>query len=324
MDSLQHIQTLIATELEQYDRLFRATLEHDNPLLQTALSHLLQRTGKRMRPVMVLLSARLVGEVTPQVYDVALAVELLHTATLVHDDVVDESDRRRGQVSVNALLGNKVAVLVGDFLLSKALQHAAQTRCTEIVSVIGELGQTLADGELFQLHNVASEKIEESAYFEVIRKKTASLFAACAQLGALMGGGTEQEVERMRQFGQLTGMCFQLRDDIFDLTASDEVGKPVGNDLREGKLTLPVIYALKHSESEEMLEVARRIRSGEASQEEMDALTRFTIEQGGIEYARWSMNELRMMANGLIYESKDPAVAESLRSYVDYVVERES
>lgn len=322
MNKLQQIQAPIASEMARYGELFEATLQHDNPLLHIALEHLLQRIGKQMRPTMVFLAARAVGEVTPEVYHVALALELLHTASLIHDDVVDESGMRRGHKSVNALLDNQAAVLVGDYVLGRALQHAAQTNDTRVVATVAELGQTLADGELLQMYNADNTEVSEVVYYEIIRKKTASLFSACAKLGALKAGGSEADVERMRQFGQLTGMCFQLRDDIFDLTASDEVGKPVGNDLREGKLTLPVIYALKHTGDEEMYRIARLVRTGEASQDEQDTLARFAIEQGGIEYARWSMNELRMMAIGLIYESADPAIAEALRGYVDFVVER--
>ncbi len=322
VDRLQQIQSPIAAELEQYTALFSETMHTENPLLQKALSHLLQKTGKLMRPTLTLLSARLTGQTNEQVFHVALALELLHTATLIHDDVVDESDMRRGQASINSLLGNKVAVLTGDFVLSCALQHAALTHNTQVVSVVSELGQTLADGELFQLHNTTSEKIDEASYYEVIRKKTASLFAACAQLGALMSGATADDVERMRQFGQLAGMCFQLRDDMLDLSSSDELGKPTGNDLREGKLTLPVIHALKQSGDSQMLELALKTRRGEASAKEQDTLARFAIEHGGVEYAQWSMNELRMMANGLIFDTEEPDVATALRGYIDFIVDR--
>ena len=324
MTDLQQMQAPIARELARFNELLRATLQHDNPLLRTALDHLQQRLGKQMRPTMVILAARAAGEVTPEVFHVALSLELLHTASLVHDDVVDESDRRRGQKSVNALLDNQAAVLVGDYILSRALQHAAMTQNTRVVGVVAELGQTLADGELLQMHGTDVGDVNEAYYYAIIRKKTAALFSACGQLGALMAGGQEGDVERLRQYGQLTGMCFQLRDDLFDLTAVADVGKPVGNDLREGKLTLPVIYALRRCPDEAMLEAARRVRHGEATQDDIDALTRHAIGQGGIQYAQWSMNELRMMAVGLAEETEDPAVSAALRSYVDFVVERNS
>ena len=283
----------------------------------------MQKKGKLVRPTLVFLSARLFGTVNQSVYDVALALELLHTASLVHDDVVDESDRRRGQASVNALMTNQIAVLVGDFLLSRALHHAAQTGDTKVVDVVANLGQTLADGELLQLANLDDEKLDEASYYMVVRKKTSSLFAVAAQLGVLSSGGSEEEAERMRRFGHLVGTCFQLKDDIFDYDTKTDVGKPAGNDMKEGKLTLPVIHVVNKTKSEEMLSKALKVRRGEATQLEIDELVTFTIDNGGIEYAYWAMNEFRMMADGLIDESRDPAIVESLHSLVSFVANRD-
>lgn len=322
MNHLDSIQNPISKELSQFAEMFYASLEHENPLLTMALSHLKQRSGKWMRPTLVLLSARLTGQVNEAVLHAAVALELLHTASLVHDDVVDESNRRRGQLSVNALAGNKVAVLVGDYLLSLVLQHAAQTCNTEVVSVVGQLGQILADGELLQLANTKSEEITEKAYYDVIRKKTASLFAACAQVGAILAGGTRDDVERMRRFGQLTGICFQLRDDIFDFDVKADTGKPAGNDLKEGKLTLPVIHALNKGADTEMTALAFAVRKGEASAQEIARLVDFTMEQNGIAYAEWAMDEFRYMASGLIPDHADNEVADALRLYVDYMAQR--
>lgn len=322
MDVLERIQAPITAELADFRSQFAATLRQDNPLLQMALDHLLRKTGKLMRPTLMFLSARTVGLVNQRVTDAALALELLHTASLVHDDVVDESDRRRGQASVNRLLDNKAAVLVGDYLLSKALHHASLVGDTAFVGVLSQAGQLLADGELLQLSNMDSERIDEVSYYEVVRKKTASLFAACGQQGALLAGGSEGSAERMRQFGQLVGTCFQLRDDIFDYDTAHDVGKPVGNDMREGKLTLPVIYAVRHSGSEEMRELAISVRRGEATAEDISRLLAFTREQGGIDYAEWAMDEFRMMAAGLIDEESDSQISEALHLYVDYVAQR--
>lgn len=322
MNSLEALQKPIADVLEQYKQQFEETLQSDNPLLQQAIDHLLQKKGKLVRPTLVFLSAKLSGTVNQRVYDVALALELLHTASLVHDDVVDESDRRRGQASVNALMTNQIAVLVGDFLLSRALHHAALTGDTKVVDVIANLGQTLADGELLQLANLDEEKLDEASYYMVVRKKTSSLFAVAAQLGVLASGGSEEEAERMRRFGHLVGTCFQLRDDIFDYDTKTDVGKPAGNDMKEGKLTLPVIHVINKTKDEEMLSKALKVRRGEATQEEIDDLVAFTIDNEGIEYAYWAMNEFRMMADGLIDECRDPAVAESLHSLVSFVAER--
>lgn len=323
MNPLEELQKPIADVLEEYKQQFEETLRSDNPLLQQAVNHLLQKKGKLVRPTLVFLSARLFGTVNQSVYDVALALELLHTASLVHDDVVDESDRRRGQASVNALMTNQVAVLVGDFLLSRALHHAAQTGDTKVVDVVANLGQTLADGELLQLANLDDEKLDEASYYMVVRKKTSSLFAVAAQLGVLSSGGSEEEAERMRRFGHLVGTCFQLKDDIFDYDTKTDVGKPAGNDMKEGKLTLPVIHVVNKTKSEEMLSKALKVRRGEATQQEIDELVSFTIENGGIEYAYWAMNEFRMMADGLIDESRDPAIVESLHSLVSFVANRD-
>ena len=322
MNTLEALQKPIADVLEQYKQQFAETLQSDNPLLQQAVNHLLQKKGKLVRPTLVFLSAKLFGSVNQRVYDVALALELLHTASLVHDDVVDESDRRRGQASVNALMTNQIAVLVGDFLLSRALHHAALTGETKVVDVVANLGQTLADGELLQLANLDEEKLDEASYYMVIRKKTSSLFAVAAQLGVLASGGSEEEAERMRRFGHLVGTCFQLKDDIFDYDTKMDVGKPAGNDMKEGKLTLPVIHVVNKTKNEEMLSKALKVRRGEASQQDIDELVAFTIENGGIEYAYWAMNEFRMMADGLIDESRDPAIVESLHSLVSFMAER--
>ena len=322
MNTLEALQKPIADVLEQYKQQFEETLQSDNPLLQQAIDHLLQKKGKLVRPTLVFLSAKLFGSVNQCVYDVALALELLHTASLVHDDVVDESDRRRGQASVNALMTNQIAVLVGDFLLSRALHHAALTGDTKVVDVIANLGQTLADGELLQLANLDEEKLDEASYYMVVRKKTSSLFAVAAQLGVLASGGSEEEAERMRRFGHLVGTCFQLKDDIFDYDTKTDVGKPAGNDMKEGKLTLPVIHVINKTKDEEMLSKALKVRRGEATQEEIDDLVAFTIDNEGIEYAYWAMNEFRMMADGLIDESRDPAIVESLHSLVSFMAER--
>lgn len=322
MSQLESIQTPVKEELKQFADIFETALSHENPLLGMALEHLKKRTGKRMRPVLVLLCARLTGRVNDAVLNAAAALELLHTASLVHDDVVDESDTRRGQLSVNALSGNKVAVLVGDYLLSVALQLAAKTQNTEVVGVVAQLGQTLADGELLQLANTKKQELSEASYYEVIRKKTASLFSACAQVGTILAGGSGEEVERMRRFGQLVGMCFQLRDDIFDFDNKADTGKPAGNDMKEGKLTLPVIHALNKAADDGMTALAMKVRRGEATAQEIDSLVAFTREQEGIAYAEWAMDEFRYMAAGLIPEDADQTVVEALRHYVDYVAQR--
>ena len=321
MDVLDKIKAPVAAELEQFNEAFRKTLYSDNPLLEQAVEHLLKAPGKQLRPLLVLLSARMVGQINDKVINVALALEMLHTATLVHDDIVDESNRRRGLPSLNALLSNQVAVLAGDFVLSKALECAALTEDVRIVRHIAQLGQTLADGELLQLNSKDSDNLSEAIYFDVISRKTASLFSVCARLGALAAGGSDAEAERLAQFGKLIGICFQLRDDVFDY-GKTEVGKPLGNDMKEGKLTLPAIYAVKHSDNAQIHELAQKVRQREASSEEIQKLIDFTISEGGLEYAQWHMKDMQGMADGLIDETRDASVTEALHQLASFVAER--
>ena len=321
MDVLDKIKAPVAAEMEQFREVFRKTLYSDNPLLEQVVEHLLKAPGKQLRPMLVLLAARMVGEVNEKVIRVALALEMLHTASLVHDDVVDESDRRRGLPSVNALLSNQIAVLAGDFILSKALESAALTEDTRIVRYIAQLGQSLANGELLQLDSQDSEVLSEAVYFDIIGRKTASLFSLCARLGAMMAGGTEAEAERLAQYGKLIGICFQLRDDVFDYGTA-EVGKPLGNDMKEGKLTLPTIYAVVHSDDASMRELALKVRRREASAEEMRQLMDFTVSQGGLEYARWHMKDMQGMADGLIDDTRNPSITEALHLLTAFVAER--
>ena len=302
--------------------MFEKAMSHENPILNEALVHMRQRLGKMMRPILVILSARMVGRCTQEVLHAAVALEMLHTASLVHDDVVDESDRRRGQASVNARFGNKAAVLVGDYVLSMALEHAALTQSTQVVGLVAQLGQTLADGELLQLYNTQSDIIDEKSYYSVIRKKTASLFAACSQIGAILAGGSDDDVERLRQVGQITGICFQLRDDIFDYDDKHDVGKPAGNDMKEGKLTLPAIHAVLRGGDPEMKTLALKIRRQQASPSDIQRMVDYTRQQNGIAYAEWAMQEFQYMAAGLVSEDGDPAIREALHAYIDYVAGR--
>lgn len=321
MNVLDKIKAPVAAEMERFGEAFRTMLFSDNPLLRQVVEHLLKASGKQIRPLLVLLSARMTGEVGENVIRVALALEMLHTASLMHDDVVDESSRRRGLPSVNALMSNQVAVLAGDFILSKALGCVAQTEDVRMMHYIAELGQSLADGELLQLHSQDSGELSDSAYFDVISRKTASLFSTCARLGVLAAGGTEAEAERMAQFGKLIGICFQLRDDLFDY-GKDDVGKPLGNDMQEGKLTLPAIYAVSHSGDERMKALALKVRRGEASPEDIHRLIDFTVSKGGTEYARWHMKEMQRMADGLIDDTRDAAVTEALHLLTAFVADR--
>ena len=276
-----------------------------------------------MRPMLVLLAAKLLDEVKPATLHAAASLELLHTASLVHDDVVDDSTERRGQLSVNALFNNKVAVLAGDYLLATALVQAGLTRSLGIVDLISALGRELAEGELLQLSNVRNEKFSEEVYFEVIHKKTAALFAACTKAGALSVGADAEKTEFLRRFGEYIGLCFQIRDDIFDYYESKEIGKPTGNDMLEGKLTLPVLYALNSTCDEEASALAVRVKAGKATADEIARLITFAKQHGGIEYAIQKMDNYRDKALELLSFAPANDVTDALAAYINYVVERE-
>jgi len=322
MDYLSLIKEPISSELEDFKQLFDASLLHSNGMLSDVLSHIRKRAGKRMRPMLVLLAAKNYGPINPVSLRSAVGLELLHTASLVHDDVVDESSERRGQASVNAIFNNKVSVLVGDYLLSTALMNVSLTGNNTIVRYLSELGRTLANGEILQLSNIANQETSEDVYYEVIRQKTAALFAACAQIGALSSGATPEQVEEARLFGDNLGIIFQIRDDIFDYYKSDEIGKPTGNDMAEGKLTLPVIYALRSTGDQSMYELANKVKNRTISDDEISKLVDFTLSNGGIEYAEKRMNDYREAALQYISKCKDKSIGHSLKSYIDYVIER--
>ena len=323
MDYLSLIRKPIEGDLGDFNALFDHSLSHTDGMLSQALAHIRQKTGKRMRPMLILLMARNYGAVTDSTLNAAVGLELLHTASLVHDDVVDESGERRGQASLNATYNNKVAVLVGDYLLSTALLHVAYTGNKQIVQYLAELGRTLASGEILQLSNIRSQGISEDVYYQVIRQKTAALFEACCAIGALSAGAAEADIVAAKGFGCNLGMIFQIRDDIFDYFESADIGKPTGNDMAEGKLTLPVIYALNTVGDEAMLALARKVKEGTVTADEIAVLVDFTKKNGGIEYAQRRMDELRMQCDAFIRGSVgDREIGDALTAYVDFVIRR--
>ncbi|MFW5482011.1 MAG: polyprenyl synthetase family protein [Prevotella sp.] len=323
MDYISVIKQPIESELDDFVQLFNESLSHTDGLLQQVLDHIRKRAGKRMRPMLILLMAKNFGRVTDATLHAAVGLELLHTASLVHDDVVDESKQRRGQLSVNAEYDNKVAVLVGDYILSTALLYVSRTHSEIVVRYLSELGRTLSNGEILQLSNIQNEEISEQAYYRVIQQKTAALFEACASIGALSAGASEDDIHQAKLFGSNLGMIFQIRDDIFDYYDNSDIGKPTGNDMTEGKLTLPVIYALNTTRDADMLALARKVKSGDVSREEIERLVEFTKQNGGIEYAEKKMWEIHAESvHFLESEVTDPEVRRSLRGYLDYVIER--
>lgn len=323
MDQLSLIKRPIEQDLNDFVQLFEASLTHDDGLLSSVLDHIRQRGGKRMRPILILLMAKNFGAISDVTQNAAVGLELLHTASLVHDDVVDESSERRGQASVNAEYNNKVAVLVGDYILSTALLRVSLTDNQMIIQLLAELGRTLAAGEILQLSNIQNQEISEQVYYQVINQKTAALFEACAKVGALSAGASAEEVEAAAKFGQSIGIIFQIRDDIFDYFDSKEIGKPTGNDMTEGKLTLPVIYALNHTSMESMQTLARKVKAGTINPDEIAVLVEFTKQQGGIEYAEQKMDEFAADARKFIDEKvKNESLKTSFNAYLDYVIQR--
>jgi octaprenyl-diphosphate synthase len=323
MDYLSTIKQPINSELNDFIELFDRSLSHTDGLLSQVLDHIRQRPGKRMRSMLILLMAKNFGAVTPTTLHAAVGLELLHTASLMHDDVVDESEERRGQASVNARYNNKVAILAGDYILSTALLHVNLTHNDAIIETLAELGRTLSNGEILQLSNIQNQAISETIYYDVIKQKTAALFEACAEMGALSAGADAAATEMARKFGQNIGIIFQIRDDIFDYYDTDDIGKPTGNDMAEGKLTLPVIYALKSTGDKSMMKLAQKVKQGSVSHDEIVELVRFTKVHGGIEYADKRMWEFHAEAmNYLESEVENEEVRTSLKAYLDFVIER--
>ncbi len=321
MDALQTILQPIGTEFSTFRKMQDDLAVNPNPLLREIILHVNKQRGKQMRPMMVLLFGKMFGEITNSTYSAALALELLHTASLVHDDVVDDSMQRRGQASVNAIYNNKLAVLVGDYLLSTALVFTGRCGDPRITNIIGALGQTLSDGEIFQMFHSHEKLVSEEVYLEIIRKKTASLFSSCAEIGALSAGASQEDIDRARQIGEYIGICFQIRDDIFDYYSND-VGKPTGNDMREGKLTLPIIYAVRTHGDEHIRTMIDRLKNGELNDTEIDELIEFAKLHGGIEYAEQVMQDFRQKAFDLLPQNNDESIRKAIIAYMDAVINR--
>lgn len=323
MERLSIIKRPIEGEFDDFVRLFNESLSHTDGLLSQVLEHIRHRGGKRMRPLLILLIAKNYGGVNDVTLRSAVGLELLHTASLVHDDVVDESKERRGQPSVNAEYNNKVAVLVGDYVLSTALLNISFTNNSDILRSIAVLGRNLSNGEILQLSNIQNTEFSEDIYYDVIKMKTAALFESCCEVGTLSVNANERQIELAKEFGRNLGIIFQIRDDIFDYYDSKEIGKPTGNDMAEGKLTLPVLYALNSTHDSEMEEIARKVKRNDVTRYEIARLVDFTKNNGGIEYAERKMLELRQKCMEFIdSESVSEEIRTSLTAYIDYVIQR--
>jgi octaprenyl-diphosphate synthase len=293
MSTLKRIQSQIAPELKQLNDLIAQTLSSPNELMNRVVDNYLRTKGKQIRPIIVILSAKLIGHVDNRVISAAAAVELLHNASLIHDDVVDETKTRRGEATINGLWDNHIAVLIGDFFVSSSLQRALDTADLRIIESIAKLGKLLSIGEIDQIYNARYHNLNEEAYLQAIYRKTASLFVSCVEMGAYATGIDDDRLPVLRNFAHQLGLCFQIKDDIFDYLGDDKIGKPTGNDLREGKITLPLLYALTHSSSplnSSMIELSRK---DNLSSDEISALINYAKDNGGIEYAYNRMQQMR-------------------------------
>ncbi len=320
--SIEQIKKPIEAQLKFFEKEFRQSMKTQVPLLDTIMTYIVKRKGKQIRPIFVLYSAALFGEISERTYRGAALVELLHTATLVHDDVVDESHQRRGFFSINAIWKNKIAVLVGDFLLSKGLLLSVKNKDFDLLEIVSTAVQDMSEGELLQIENARTFKTTEAVYFEIIRKKTASLIASCCSIGARSTTTDEEEVRKMHRFGELIGLAFQIRDDLFDF-GENKSGKPAGLDIKDKKLTLPIILALQNADYLRRKHIRSIINSKISDAEKMQKVVAFINEYGGIQAAYTQMNQLREEAFQTLDSIKNNSpYKENLRELVNFVIDR--
>lgn len=321
MLNLEEIKKPIAAELETFEAKFKASMQSSVPLLDRITHYIVKRKGKQIRPMFVFLSASLCGGITEATYRGAALVELLHTATLVHDDVVDNSYERRGFFSVNALWKNKIAVLVGDFLLSKGLLLSINNGDFELLKIVSDAVKQMSEGELLQIEKARRLDIDEAVYYEVIRQKTASLIASCCSCGAASAGATAEIVEKMRLFGEKVGIAFQIKDDLFDF-GIDDVGKPLGNDIKEKKITLPLIYALNRASSSEKRRIINLVKNHNEESNKVSEVIDFVRNSGGLDYARSRMEAYQQEAFSILNDLPENNARNSLQQLVRFTTER--
>jgi octaprenyl-diphosphate synthase len=321
MSNLTSIQAPIAEELQHFEKAFRQSMKSRVALLDSIMTYIVKRKGKQMRPMFVLFSAKLFGEVSENTYRGASLVELLHTATLVHDDVVDDAEKRRGFFSINALWKNKVAVLVGDYLLSKGLLLSLKNNDFKALEILSEAVEAMSEGELLQMEKARKLDITESVYFDIIKKKTASLISSCCGIGAASSGANEETIRAMQEFGMTVGMAFQIKDDLLDYGEAD-IGKPTGIDIQEKKMTLPLIYALSKASKTESRRIRRIVAKDKKKKAQIKQVIDFVVEQGGIKYAKEKLRELHQQAKDQLEHIEANGHKEDLMRMVDFVIER--
>ncbi len=323
MDVLYNIQAPINDELKELNRILVEKLHTDNQLINKIVERYLLSKGKQIRPILILLCARMMGNISHTTILSAVAIELMHNASLIHDDVIDTSLYRRGHPTINALEDNRLAVLMGDYFVSCALKCGVETNNMHIISAMGRLGQELAHGEINQIDNARRHRLSEEAYFEVIRRKTASLFRTCMFVGAISVGTDEETRSKLENIGELLGLCFQIKDDIFDYYDSNVIGKPTGNDLREGKITLPLLYAITHNKDAENERMRALLDNDSLDSNAIETLIDYAKRMGGIEYAQERMLQLRNEAVASLETLPDSPARQALIELLDYTISRE-
>jgi octaprenyl-diphosphate synthase len=322
MSEIDQIKGPVKHEMKEFNEFFRATMKSNVPLLDIIMNYILRRKGKQLRPLFVFLSAKMLGSINRSSYTAASLIELLHTATLIHDDVVDESYERRGFFSINALWKSKVAVLVGDYLLSKGLLVALDNGEYDILKIVSDAVKEISEGELYQIQKSKKLDIKEKEYFEIIRKKTATLIAACTASGARSVGCSDEVLDRMKMFGEWVGIAFQIRDDLFDYEKNGFVGKPMGNDIQEKKLTLPLIYALGQVGFSEKRHILHLVSRSRKRADHVADVIHFVKDHGGINYSIEIMNNYKDKALDVLSEFPDSDARHSLEQLVHYTINR--
>ena len=321
MSQIDNIKRPINQELDLFEIKFREAMKSNVPLLDTIMTYIVKRKGKQVRPMFVFLSAKLFSGINDSTYRAASLVELLHTATLVHDDVVDDSDERRGFFSVNALWKNKIAVLVGDYLLSKGLLLSVKNKDYHLLEIVSGSVEAMSEGELLQIEKTRNLNLSEEVYYDIIRKKTASLIASCCAIGAASAGANAAQIEQMRLFGEKIGIAFQMKDDLLDYGDSD-IGKPTGIDLKEKKLTLPIIYTINNADSSTRNFIINTIKNHNNNKKKVAEVIKYVNEHDGIEYTRKAMERYKNEALTLLNNVSDSPYKENLKELVSYVIDR--
>jgi octaprenyl-diphosphate synthase len=323
MSTVDKIKAPIKTEMEKFEPFFRSSMQTKVPLLNVIMNYILRRKGKQMRPMFVFLSSKMLQkEVGDSTYTAAALIELLHTATLIHDDVVDEAYERRGFFSVNALWKSKISVLVGDYLLSKGLLLAVDNNEYELLKIVSVAVKEMSEGELLQIQQSRKLKITEDIYYDIIRKKTAALIAACTACGAKSSGADDEMVEKMRLFGEYVGMAFQIKDDLLDYKNNGSIGKPTGNDIKEKKLTLPIIHVLKEASKADQKRILSIVKRQNKNKKKVQEVIDFVINNGGLDYTTKVMLEYKTKALDLLSEIPEGESKTALKLLVEYVVDR--